>query len=245
MENKFVIFSSGYNCKSFVEKNIQSVKNQSYKNFKHIIVDDASTDNTYKKIMGIDPANAFVYSNILNKGWLGNAVKYLDPIIEDDDIIIILDLDDWFYDNNVLEKLNNIYNKKDCWTTYGTLIRSDDGKSYYNTGYPNNIIETRAYRKYKTWKWQALRTFKGFLWNSIKTDDLKTSEGDYAAGAYDRAIGYPILEMTPPEKNIYIPDILMVYNRNRKLNLDKVNRKKQRELCSHFQSLPPYDLLRR
>ena len=244
IDNKFIIFSSGYNCEEYVVKNIESVKKQTYKNFKHVLVNDGSDDNTFNELIKHDYENESIYSNILNIGWLGNAIKYLDPIVENDDIIVILDLDDWLYSDDVLQKLNGVYNSKKCWTTYGTLIRSDTGKSYYNSGYSIDVLTTREYRKYKSWKWQALRTFKGFLWKNINKEDFKY-KGKYASGAYDRAIGYPILEMTPPEKQVYIPDILMVYNRDRKLNLDKVNRKHQRELCVYFQNLPSYNMLRR
>jgi len=244
VNNNFVIFSSGYNCEKFVEKNIDSVKNQTYKNFKHIIVDDASSDNTYKKIISIDTFNEFIYSNILNKGWLENSVKYLSPNVEDGDIIVILDLDDWLYDNNVLEKINNIYNETNCWTTYGTALQTNTNKEIYSIGYPRITIQHRTFRN-GPWYWQHLRTFKSFLWKNLKDKSLRGPDGNYGKGAYDRAIGYPILEMSPPDKILYIPDILMYYNRNNNLNLDKVNRKVQKELCSHFQSLPMYDILER
>ena len=47
----FVIFSCGYNCEKYIPQHIHSVNIQSYKNWKHIIVDDASTDGTFDQSM--------------------------------------------------------------------------------------------------------------------------------------------------------------------------------------------------
>ena len=43
---KISIITISFNAKSTIEKTLQSVANQSYKNIEHIIVDGGSTDNT-------------------------------------------------------------------------------------------------------------------------------------------------------------------------------------------------------
>ncbi len=40
------VITTVYNCEDFVEESIQSILNQTYKNFEYIIVNDGSTDNT-------------------------------------------------------------------------------------------------------------------------------------------------------------------------------------------------------
>jgi glycosyltransferase involved in cell wall biosynthesis len=42
-----------YNSDSSIRKSIQSILNQSYKNYEFIIVNDGSTDNSYKIINNI------------------------------------------------------------------------------------------------------------------------------------------------------------------------------------------------
>ena len=43
---KFSIVTPSYNSGAYIEETIQSVRQQSYKNFEHIVIDGCSTDNT-------------------------------------------------------------------------------------------------------------------------------------------------------------------------------------------------------
>ena len=45
-ELKFTIVTAVYNCEEYIEKCILSIKNQTYHNFEHIIMDGGSTDRT-------------------------------------------------------------------------------------------------------------------------------------------------------------------------------------------------------
>ena len=46
MKDLVSIITPTYNCSKYIGETIESVLNQTYKNFEMIIVDDASTDNT-------------------------------------------------------------------------------------------------------------------------------------------------------------------------------------------------------
>ena len=50
-KNKFVFIITSYNNEQWYKKNLDSIKNQTYKNWRAIYVDDASTDNTYKLVI--------------------------------------------------------------------------------------------------------------------------------------------------------------------------------------------------
>ena len=58
MRNKIVsIIMGAYNCEDFISKCMDSVINQTYKNWEFIICDDCSTDNTWeilKRYQAID-----------------------------------------------------------------------------------------------------------------------------------------------------------------------------------------------
>lgn len=236
---KFIIFSAGYNCGDAIEQHLTSVNNQTYKNYKHIIVNDASTDNTKNKILEYKNHNTIVYNNDTNCKWMSNAKNFLKPL--DDEVVVLLDLDDWLYNNQVLEKLNDIYSKTKCWSTYGSLQRVN-GDLFPRKEYPEYICETRSFRDY-TWNWQAPRTFKGFLWNNILDEDVRDPKGNYVDMAYDVSIAYPILEMTPSDRLIFIEDILMIYNDSRPINVHKINRKRQKMLANFIKNKSRYSIL--
>lgn len=228
----FIVFSAGYNCSEYICKNLESVNNQTYSNFKHIVVNDGSLDNTKEEIDKYKNKNTVVYNNEKNKKWMYNARTYLKP--KDDDVVVLLDLDDWFENVEVLYKLNELYKKTGCWSTYGSFVRTN-GKLFPRGAFPKDICINKSFRDY-TWNWQAPRTFRGFLWNNIRDEDVRDPNGKYTDMAYDVSIAYPILEMTPPDKLLYIPDILMVYNDARPINVHKINRKRQKMLAKFFAS---------
>ena len=44
------VITPAYNCEKYIKKAIESILNQSYKDFEYIIIDDNSTDKTWKII---------------------------------------------------------------------------------------------------------------------------------------------------------------------------------------------------
>ena len=50
MKPKFTIITVTYNCEDDIEKTIESVISQTYKNYEYIFVDGLSTDTTLLKI---------------------------------------------------------------------------------------------------------------------------------------------------------------------------------------------------
>ena len=45
-----------------------------------------------------------------------------------DEICVLLDGDDWLNGENVLARLNEIYEEEDCWLTYGSYIEYPSGR---------------------------------------------------------------------------------------------------------------------
>ena len=53
MKPKVSVVIATYNCARFIQKTIYSVINQTFENWELVIVDDCSSDNTYKKIKNV------------------------------------------------------------------------------------------------------------------------------------------------------------------------------------------------
>ena len=68
MNDLVSIITPSYNTAIFLEETIQSVLNQTYKNWEMIIVDDCSTDNTDEIIRKFDDQRIKYYKNQENVG---------------------------------------------------------------------------------------------------------------------------------------------------------------------------------
>lgn len=106
-----------YKNKTFLQNCIESVLNQTYKNFELIIVDDCSTDTSVKTIEKYRSKEEYIDKIHLiqnkrkryNGGSRNVGIEYaLDNL--DFDYFAFLDSDDWWKDENVLDTINkNLY----------------------------------------------------------------------------------------------------------------------------------------
>jgi glycosyltransferase involved in cell wall biosynthesis len=229
-QNKFKIITPSYNNEEWVEYNLASILNQTYKNYEVLYIDDHSTDNTYNKVLEIVGrlSNWKVISNENNKGALSNYFDNLD-FVENDDILIHLDGDDWLYDENVLQKLNDFYNKEDCWMTYGGFLVFEGEDKDPLIPYPQSTEYSDFIHKYKKyrldlWRPSHMRTYRGFLIKAVNRNDLKDliENKDYWH-ASDLAFQYPCLEMCSKDKIKVIDFYAHVYNQS------KTNKERTRE----------------
>ena len=178
-QNKFVFIISSYNNSLWYLKNLDSIKHQTYKNWRVIYVDDKSNDNTY------DLVNKYINDNKLNnkiklikndKNYKQGYSRYIAfKECDDNEICCLLDGDDWLYDNSVLEKLNNLYNKNDISITYGKFRYFENNKLKNSSGfqsYPETIIENNSYQHYSTWVACHMRTGYAQLFKSYPYEYL-------------------------------------------------------------------------
>jgi len=238
---KIVIFSCGYNCSKYVKNHLDSVKNQTFKDYVHILVDDCSVDGTLDIICQNRDNNMFIHRTGKNQKWIQNAINFLS--VSDDDIVIILDMDDWLADIHVFEDIIKAYEETNCWMTYSKFYyTSKKSTSDWIPPYSEQTLKDSSFRK-SIWSFTHLRTFKGFLWNKLNKEDLKDKNGKYFKYAYDQAIFFPMLEMSSPDKIQRIDKVQYIYNDNNPLQVEKLNRKEQEEIAKCVRSKKPYQRL--
>ena len=170
-------------------------------------------------------------------------MTYMHPLVQDDDIIIWLDLDDWFADNDAVDKIISKYNELDIWTTYG-MYKCSNNDPTVNYGYSSDVIQLRNYRQVG-WYWQHPRTFKGFLWKNINKNQFIDPYSNFMIYACDLVIGFAILEMCPPNKIFRFSDILVIYNRDAGNHEDLIDLQRQQNNDKYFRRLKKHKLLRR
>lgn len=107
-----------YNGKSYLKNCIESVLNQEYKDFNLIIVDDKSTDTSVETIKSYDDERIHLIQNIrkrYNGGSRNAGIEYALENLEFD-YFCFLDSDDWWKNNQVLEKINERLYEHDLLT---------------------------------------------------------------------------------------------------------------------------------
>lgn len=225
-KNKFIVITPFYNAEEWVSFCVRSVKSQQYENYSHHLIDDLSTDNSSElisqEIKGDPRFNLTI--NTTKKQAIKNiedTLKEISP--NDDDIIVILDGDDWLASSGVFSYLNDVYNKENCWMTYGSYVEyPSNQKGIFAQQIPQEVIDSNSYRD-SQWMSSHLRTFRYKLWKHIDPADfIYSRSGNTFRAAWDLAFVFPMLEMCG-EKAKYIEDILYVYNRDNPLNEDKVD----------------------
>lgn len=97
-----------YNGKTFFQNCIESVLNQTYKNYELIIVDDCSTDTSVETVEKYVDNRIHLIKNDRKRYNGGSRNVGIDYALNnfDFDYFCFLDSDDWWIDNNVLSEIN-------------------------------------------------------------------------------------------------------------------------------------------
>ena len=104
-----------YNGKTFLQNCIESILNQTYKDFELIFVDDMSNDNSVATVCSYNDERIHIIKNKRKKYNGGSRNVGIDYALEycDFNYFCFLDSDDWWKDNKVLETINKyLYNQE-------------------------------------------------------------------------------------------------------------------------------------
>ena len=115
---KISVIITIYNMEQYLDKCIQSVINQTYKNLEIILINDGSTDkslNICKKYAISD--NRVVLVNKNNEGLVKARISGIKQAVGD--YITFVDADDWL-DSNAYERVMEVSNNEDM-IIYGLL----------------------------------------------------------------------------------------------------------------------------
>ena len=222
----FNIIVPVFNAEKYLEKCLNSIKKQSYKNFIVKVIDDCSTDSSYELATSICNGyeNFHIKKNSRRLGALNNICELLSLKIKEPSktIDILIDGDDYLYSGDVLDILYEKYSNTNCLITYGSHLYS---KGIWGKKYPRIVREFNLYRKY-FWYASHLKTFRHDLWLSINQNDLLDKNGQYFSVASDLALMFPMLEMAGNRQE-FVKDLLYVYNDQNPISDHKIRRKDQ------------------
>jgi glycosyltransferase involved in cell wall biosynthesis len=236
-----IIVTTAYNCQDYIEKCIGSLMRQNFTDFKCYITDDLSTDNTVNVIKNmIKNDNRFIL--VENKVKMYQPGNYDQVIrnnsnIQDNEVIIEVDGDDWLPDSKTLSRINEVYSNPNIWIANGTF-RYSNGSIGFATkqGDFDNLRNSRFTASH-------IRTWRAFLWRNIKEEDLKDDNGTYWKVTGDLAFMFPMLEMAGEDRYHFMTDINYIYNEENPINDHKVDLTLVNDVAVQIRNKKPYQKL--
>lgn len=237
---KFSIISVGRNNEKWLKQHIDSVKSQTFTDYEHIIIDDASNDKSIEVIQ--DNCDKQKTSVFLRKERAFSVRNHILGFKKaKGDVIVLLDTDDWFYSSDVLSYVNDVYEKEQCLATYGSWVHKDNLSKKNYTKHPTHI--PNDVRNIKCWYFSHLRTFKRKLISAVNGMDLFDDNGDATNYASDVVVLTGIYEFAlKAGKVVYIDEPLVVYNSNTGFNDGYLHGSEQTRTANAVQN-SPYSIL--
>lgn len=241
----FVIVTASYNNKCWYQKNLLSLFVQTYENWRLIYIDDASTDQTGELVeQFVDDHNmSHKVSVIKNKSRRGHLYNQYHAIhaCAPDDVVVILDGDDWLAHESVLQRLHDEYRSGDVWLTYGQFWYVKKDKKGFCKPIPLDMLELGTVRTLKPFRTSHVRTFYAGLYQQIKKSDLMIND-QFLPMCADVATMMPMIEMARNHVR-YIDDVLYMYNDDNQLSFFHERRKQQEELEAYIRNQIAYKAL--
>jgi glycosyltransferase involved in cell wall biosynthesis len=236
---KFVFIIPSYNNINYCEKNITSIIKQNYFNWSIIYIDDNSSDNTGNIVKSLlDKYNisdrCTLIQNKINYGQAFN--RYIAyHMCDDNDMCILLDGDDWLYNNTVLSYLSKFITKYNLDMTYRNFKYFSNGKIVNGYSLNDYSINTIKHKKYRNDKWRAghLRVIRAKLLKNIDIFDLMDNNYNFIQCCTDRVESYGCLEQSNGKHKMCDID-LMVYNRD---NSIKYNTSEYHNISNRYRKI--------
>ena len=189
---EFTFIIPVYNCEHKIRQTLMSVLSQSYENWKVLLRDDLSTDNTVN-----------VINDFIKKFDMSNRIS-LTINKEKHEVICRLDGGDWLTDNDTLSFLDHVYRQHDpacAWTAHRWAYTNKNisGPLPENCNPYRDLLDNWCTSHMKTWRKSSM--------NEINDTNYRDENDDYIMIACDRAIYLPILQKAKNEgkKALFIP----------------------------------------
>ena len=202
-------------CETVIAKCLQSIRLQTYPHWDAIVTVDPCGDATATRAIetAAGDSRISVHCNAVRQYSMQNLIEGIRrSAAGPDDVIVILDGDDWFLTDKALAVIAATYSRFNCWMTYGSWV-GDRPRA-------NGTVHGRwpAYRpgttnfRHTRWLGTAVRTWKKWLWELLDDRDFRDDEGRYIRVTEDQFTMIPMLEMSGTDRARHIPMALMVYN---------------------------------
>ncbi len=177
MRKSFAVVIPSFNNARWCRQNLDSVLSQDYPLFRVIYIDDASTDGTPELVEEyLTESNQGHRVTFLRNEFRLGAAANIDRAVRScdaDEVVVLVDGDDFLAHHRVLRRLNEVYQDPDVWVTWGQFTSFPQGLDGFCGPVPTEIVSANAFRDYPFIS-SHLRTFyagstSGFVRSTSRT----------------------------------------------------------------------------
>jgi len=149
------------NSEKTIKDCVESIQNQFYTDFNAILIDNNSSDSSYEIVSNLvlHDKRFKIIRNKVKKFYIHNLIENFknNKRIKWNDVILQINPDEKFYDNNVLGFINKIFQNEQNWLLL-------------NNKKINDIQYTREFLFENISTIDSLKVFRSFLLSSTKVD---------------------------------------------------------------------------
>jgi len=238
------------NVAPWLRKSINSIQDQTVKDWSCYLIDDGATDGSDQIAKEISKADKrFIYCcpmRLENHKWTRYRAYQLGCYqfayrmgrgIIPQDICVSIDGDDWLPDQFVFQRVCNAYSSPETWLTYGSYVLDSGELGRCNSPTDPKLIRSMPHTA------SALKTWKSFLFDKIRLEDFYGPDGEPLRAAGDTMIMMAMVEMAGSHA-VYMPEINYVYNKQNPESNFRIRREEQMRNYEYLRALPSYEPLK-
>lgn len=200
-------------CEEWVGHCLSSLRSQTWLDWEAFVTIDPCGDRTLQQAVAARGNDARI-AIALNEQRQYSMRNLIDGIARSnaapDDVIVVLDGDDWLLHDDSLRIIARTYAQDDCWLTYGSWVCNEPDTPGRWPGYPDDAYNFRSLQ----WLGTAVRTWKKWLWDRIDIADFRDRRGEFFRVVEDVAAMFPMMEMSTIRRIRHIAEPLLFYNRH-------------------------------
>ncbi|GAB5411420.1 MAG: hypothetical protein ChlgKO_05340 [Chlamydiales bacterium] len=206
-----VILSTAVN-EQFWERNLNSLLSQSYEHYRVIYLDDGSSQRMLERIERYvrSHGKGDIVSIVRKQKLKSQFEHYCDIVrnLQDDDVVVHLDGNDWLAHSLVLQKLNDAYSCQGVWLTYGGYLEYSAESC---SGVEAFQQQCNGQRRASSMPWfrSPLKTYYAKLFKQLDFNSMY--QEDQALSGSSWGFMLPMVQMAGRHV-YYIPEVLYVHN---------------------------------
>ncbi|PPD38108.1 MAG: hypothetical protein CTY16_20695 [Methylobacter sp.] len=213
-DNRIMVVTIFNNPGDALNTNVQQLLAQNYPDTKTLFINDASTDESPRYLPQANGQITLIH-HAARQGYAASLHEAITGHCDADDIVVIVNGEDWLAGADALSQVNAFYQQQDCWVMYGQFN--------YSTGQKGDSQPFASVQELQQHRQQPrvsrLNSFRAGLYQSIAMVDpsyecLKNEKGQWLTAAPETAMMVTLMELAGFDRIRYLDAVLGTCTKN-------------------------------